>query len=145
MELKVGLFAPLVCLFLAGCAQPKVTAPATNLSPEQLVGSWKLKSVDGASPTTIDVKSYKAEFLKDGAWKFFCEMGGRYAGMQLEGSGKWQIINGSLHCTAGANQNKSKLTIENQILKLSPDPVLLRGGKTPLTTTYQKEKLISAG
>ena len=100
-----------------------------------------LETAGGDPPTTINIKSWRITFSANHQWTYSDEMTDKFAGMRLNGSGTWEIKSGVLEYTAGTNKGRSTPTIRQQTLTLSPDPVVMLGGKTPMVTTYSKGKL----
>jgi len=109
----------------------------TEASPSSnLLGAWKLKSVGGKDPATINIKSWKIEFREQGKWTYSGAMTGEYEGMKLGGSGTWLLEGSQLDYTAGANKGETTVHVGGSSLTLSPDPVVRLHGKELVETRY---------
>jgi len=128
-------------LLLVGCRKPANNEgyPSVNIEPRQLIGAWKLKTVGGKDLAAINLQFYRAEFLENGEWTYSGAMAGSLSGMKMRGSGTWNIQSGNFNYTAGQNKGQSKITIQDNILTLSPDPVVL-DPKNEAVTTYERVK-----
>jgi hypothetical protein len=112
-------------------SQHTQTSPSSNLQ-----GAWKLGSVGGKDPATINIKSWQIEFREQGKWIYYGAMTGKYEGMQLSGSGTWLLERNQFDYTAGANKGKTAIQIDGDSLTFSPDPVIRLQGKEPIETRY---------
>jgi hypothetical protein len=133
----VRLMVVFLCFLVVSCARLGKSEEDASLRANDLVGTWVLETVGGDPPATINIKSWRIVFSANHQWTYSGEMTGRFAGMQLNGSGAWEISSGVLEYTAGANKGRSTPTIRQRILTLSPDPVVMPDGKKPAVTTYK--------
>ena len=134
--LSFRTFKVLICLTLVGCTSTRPLQPITD--PNNLSGSWVLETVNGRPPKTVNIASWRISFATNRHWTFGGEMAGRFQGMQINGSGSWDIESGILQWVAENRKGQSKATIQGAILTLSPDPVITPGGKSPAVTTYRR-------
>jgi hypothetical protein len=125
----------LVPLLLMGCASHVGKAPDST-GKLDIHGSWLLKTVGGRSPDVVAIKTWRISFSGDQQWTYSGEMTGRFAGMQVSGSGRWTLQSDVLNYAAENNKGESKITVKDGVLTLSPDPVIAPGGKTRVVTTY---------
>src|SRR5262249_29411978 len=116
--LVLGLTLSLGCHAVGNSNRPE------QISANQLIGGWRLKTVDNQSPSEINIKSWLIEFSDKQKWTYSGEMTGQYAGMALQGSGTWSINGGLLDYTAGDNKGQTKISIQSDMLILTPDPVV---------------------
>jgi len=132
------LFLIFICFISCRSSQ---TVEYSKLSLNQnIVGIWTLKRVAGESPSKINIKTWQIEFSENGDWKYSGSMTGQYEGMELNGSGKYKISENIFEYTAGNNNGKSKIEIKDNILTLSPDPVVKPKGKDDVMTIYEQVK-----
>lgn len=109
--------------------------------PSLLVSNaWELVDTSKGKPEKLDIKAYKLTFSMDGTWHYISSQGNEYGGFNVKGSGTWMIEDTQLIFTVGDNKGKSKISISNGQLSLSPDPVLLFDGKEAINTTYIRSK-----
>jgi len=135
------IIVAVISLLSVGCRKPANNEgnPSVNIEPKQLIGVWKLKTVGGKDLAAINLQSYRVEFLENGEWKYSAAMAGSLSGMKMQGSGTWNIQSGNFDYTAEQNKGQSKITIQGNILTLSPDPVVL-DPKNKAVTTYERVK-----
>jgi len=109
----------------------------------RIVGSWGLSEVNGSTPGSVHIETYRATFSRDGTWSYEAQMKDPFQGMEMKGNGRWQIKNHRLAWTAGANSGESIFSCDGPTLTLDPDPVIVLGGADPARTTYLRlpEKL----
>jgi hypothetical protein len=119
------------------CARLGKSAEEASIRANDLLGTWVLETVGGEPPATINIKSWRIVFSTNHQRTYSGEMTGKFAGMQLNGSGAWEISSGVLEYTAGESKGQLTPTIRQRILTLSPDPVIMPDGKTPVVTTYK--------
>ncbi|MCP3921471.1 MAG: hypothetical protein GY714_02685 [Desulfobacterales bacterium] len=137
MNMKTRLLKLFIIVFLFSF----VNAYAGDRIPSLLVGnSWKLKKTSKGSPSKMFIKEYKVNFLHNGNWFYECKLTGKYKGMTMKGSGKWNVKGETLIYTAGDNSGKSHIEIDGDILKFDPDPVVFYNGSEPIKTLYYKDK-----
>lgn len=117
---------------------PGLPIPDAKTNPKTLEGTWILETVAGKPPVSSNVKTWRINFAANHQWTYSGEMAGVFDGTRVNGSGTWEIVSGALDYTAGSNKGTSKLTIKNGTLTLTPDPVIMPGGKTPAETTYKR-------
>jgi hypothetical protein len=127
-----------VCVLLVGCTSLGHKAQDPPINTKDLSGTWVLETVGGKPPGAVNIKSWRIKFSTNEQWTYSGEMTERFGGMQLSGSGSWKISSGSLEYTAGNNKGRSIPTIQDGTLTLSPDPVVMPDGKSPIVTTYKK-------
>jgi hypothetical protein len=137
----VRLVVVFLCFLVVSSARLGKSAEEASIRANDLLGTWVLETVGGDPPATINIKSWQIAFSTNHQWTYSGDMTGRFAGMQLNGSGTWEISSGVLEYTAGANKGRSKPTIRQRTLTLSPDPVVMPDGKRPVVTTYKQAKL----
>jgi hypothetical protein len=125
-------------LLLVACASRGHIVAADSIDAKDLPGPWVLETAGGESPGVLAIKSWRINFSGDQRWTYAGEMTGRFAGMQVRGSGEWRINSNLLEYSAGANKGQSKVIIHDRLLTLSPDPVVMPEGKTRVVTTYRK-------
>lgn len=131
--LTIWLLAFALC-----CSLTKSAALRSSQQSENLVGAWDLKSVGGADPSSINIRTYKVVFEEGGTWRYEATMSGQYEGMQLKGSGSWSVKGDKLQYTAGANKGETSIRISRNSLTLSPDPVLRPKGTDVVEATYAR-------
>src|SRR5579859_929067 len=90
----------------------------------KLMGAWKLKSVGGKDPSSINIKSWQIEFRAQGKFVYSGSMAGEFEGTQVSGSGTWTLAGNQLDYTAGDNKGKATVHLDSNSLTFSPDPVL---------------------
>jgi len=139
----------LIAVFLLvvwGCqAAHQKAAPQSDSQPaESIVGAWKLNSVSGADPSSINIATYEIAFEQGGAWRYTATMSGPYLGMQMNGSGTWSLKGNTLEYTAGENKGEVRMRVSRDTLTLSPDPVLRREGTAEVETVYTRVPLRDA-
>ena len=105
-----------------------------------LSNSWQLSNTNIGKPEKINIDGHNATFKNDGTWTYVTILSGPFTGMEMNGKGTWRIVDSTLIYTAGNKKGKSKISIENGILKLNPDPVLAFDGNDALETTYVIKK-----
>jgi hypothetical protein len=137
----VRLAVVLLCFLVVGCTRPGKSAEDASIRADDLLGTWLLETVGGDPPGTINIKSWRIVFSTNQQWTYSGEMTGKFAGMHLNGSGTWKVSSGVLEYTAGENKGRLTPTIRQRILTLSPDPVVMPDGKTPVVTTYKHANL----
>lgn len=136
----VSLLLFFTSLISCRSSQAISSAPAQTMN-EKILGAWNLKTVAGITPDKFNIKSWQAEFFAGGKWDFSGSMSGPYEGMQLKGSGTYQISGNEFHYTAGDRSGKSLIEVKDGLLMLSPDPVVKpNGGKDDVTTEYERAK-----
>jgi hypothetical protein len=112
-----------------------------RLSTEQvphasdLLGTWTLKTVAGKPPETIAAKSWKLEF-RDRQCHYAGEMMGKYGGIKVSGDGTWSLHGRRLEYRAGSTTGISTASIDHDVLRLNPDPVLRLHGKEVVASEY---------
>jgi len=128
-------------LLLVGCrkAANNEGHPSVNIEPKQMIGVWKLKTVGGKDLAAINLQSYRVEFLENGEWTYSGAMAGPLSGMEMRGSGTWNIQSGNFSYTAEQSKGQSNITLQGNILTFSPDPVVL-DPKNKTVTTYERMK-----
>jgi hypothetical protein len=127
-----------VFLLLVVCATHSHIIAADSIDTKDLLGAWVLETVGGQPPGVFAIRSWRINFSPDQRWTYAGEMTGRFAGMQLRGSGEWRLNSTLLEYSAGANKGQSKVIIRDGSLTLTPDPVVMPEGKTRVVTTYQR-------
>ena len=135
---NIRLAVVLLCFLVGGCARLGKSAGDASTRADDLLGTWVLETVGGDPPATINMRSWRIVFSTNHQWTYSGEMTGKFAGMEVNGSGTWKISSGVLEYTAGENKGQSTPTIRQRILTLSPDPVVMPDGKTPVFTTYRR-------
>ncbi len=136
MTMKKRLIIIIVVFFLYSISN----VLAGERIPSLLVGTWKLINTSKGLPIKMFIKEYKVTFLSDGKWMFKTVLAGKYEGMEMKGSGTWQVKGENLLYTAGDNSGISHIEIKEGILKLNPDPVVMFNGTENVTTAYSKDK-----
>jgi hypothetical protein len=112
--------------------------PSKISDARSLLGNWKLRTVGGKAPATINIKSWQVDFQIKGKWNYSGEMTGLFDGMKLSGSGTWLVQGDQLEYTAGDSKGKTTVHLDGDSLLLSPDPVIMVKGKQPVETGYVK-------
>jgi hypothetical protein len=132
----------LVLSSFASCRNfQEVSSSVPNKNDKEILGSWNLKTISGNSPDKLNIKSCKIEFSEDGKWNYSVKMTRQYEGMELEGSGTYKTNSNAFEYTAGENSGKSEIEIKDDLLMLSPDPVIKpNGGKVAAKTVYERLK-----
>jgi hypothetical protein len=143
-RVRRSCFNIFACALLVGCTGLDNRAQDPPISPKDLSGAWILETVGGKPPGAVNLKSWRItfstnQFSTNQQWNYSGEMTERFGGMQVSGSGSWKISSGVLEYTAGANTGRSIPKIRDRTLTLSPDPVVMPDGKTPVVTTYKLE------
>src|ERR1700676_3039593 len=88
----VRLIVVLLCFLVVSCARLGKSAEAdASIRANDLLGTWVLETVGGDPPATINIKSWRIVFSTNHQWTYSGEMTGKFAGMQLNGSGTWEI------------------------------------------------------
>jgi len=128
----------LALMLLVVCASRGHIIAADSIDAKDLLGSWVLETAGGEPPSVLAIKSWRINFSADQRWTYAGEMTGRFAGMQLRGSGEWRINSTLPEYSAGANKGQSKVIIRDRLLTLSPDPVVMPEGKTRVVPTYKR-------
>ena len=107
---------------------------------QQLPSTWSLATVDNDVPARVNIKSWQLSIDNDGNWSYSGEMQGQWAGMQLKGDGRWKVVSpGKIEYTAGDNSGTLTYRVTNDMLTLSPDPVIAKpGGVGSAVTTYSR-------
>jgi hypothetical protein len=114
-------------------------AQESDSKPTQsIVGIWKLNSVAGGDPSSINIETYDIEFEQGGTWRFAATMNGSYLGMKMNGSGAWSLKGNTLEFTFGENKGEVRMGVSQDALTLSPDPVLRRSGTDEVETVYKR-------
>lgn len=106
---------------------------------DQILGAWQLQTINGQSPISQNIESYQVQFLNDNTWSYSAKMGGVYQGMEMKGSGTWELNSDTLQYVAGANHGQCKVTLRNDLLTVSPDPVISPNGKEAAVTIYARK------
>jgi hypothetical protein len=136
----LGLLTCWLVVAVCGCGlggQP--TQPATqSVRAEDFTGKWRLVRAGGQSPAALNIKSLQIDIVADGTWKSQIQMQGPFAGMSMEGSGKWSLTDGVVTCTAGANSGTSRVRMELGRLILDPDFMVRKDGVTEVAGEYQR-------
>jgi hypothetical protein len=132
--MKIMLRSALVAaILIARLAMSQHTeAPSSSA----LLGAWKLRSVGGSDPASINIKSWRIEFRAQEQWIYSAAMTGEYEGTKVSGSGTWLLEGSQLSYTVGDNRGKTIAHVDGDSLTLSPDPVIRLHGKEPIETQY---------
>jgi hypothetical protein len=133
--LRSGLVAAILIVASFGTTPQRIAASPSSPS-SNLLGAWKLKSVGGKAPSTINIESWQIEFRERGKWTYSGAMTGAYEGMNVSGSGTWLLEGSELDYTAGANKGETTVHVDGGSLTLSPDPVVRLHGKEAVETRY---------
>jgi hypothetical protein len=104
--------------------------------PHALPGTWKLASVGGKSPASIQIDSWQVQFGGDGKWQFSGSLTGDNQGTQMSGAGTWVLQGNDMQYTAGDNKGTTGVNVEKGALVFSSDPVIRVNGKDPVETRY---------
>lgn len=126
---------------LGGCGsieQPPQSVPQPIRVPDVL-GKWRLIRADGQPPSSLNIKSLELELTESETWTSHAEMEGAFAGMKLDFSGKWSLVDGVVSYSAGANSGKSRIRFESGRLIVDPDFTLRKEGTTEVTGEYEKQ------
>jgi len=146
---RAMVWTSLAVVTLLGCwacggggANKKTQAPgkteAPRLSPDALIGKWRLESIEGQPPASQDIETWTVEFKPDGSWSYTGQMTQRFMRMPLGGSGSWKLNSGALEFIIGGNSARANVTLADT-LTLTPDPVISpNGGKVKVTTVYKR-------
>ncbi len=134
--LRSALASSILIIAGLGAMSQRNEAPKKVSLSASLLGTWKLKTVGGGNPATLDIKSWQLEFREQGKWIYSGAMTGKFDGMTLNGSGTWLLQGNQMEYTAGANRGKTTVHVDNNSLVLSPDPVVRLNGKEAVETQY---------
>jgi hypothetical protein len=118
-----------------------MTMPRSAIQRKDILGAWVLETIGGGPPGASNIKSWMIVFFANNQWTYAGEMTGIFAGLQVNGSGTWEISLGVLDYTVEGDKGRSMAAIRERILTLSPDPVIVPDGKTPVVTTYGQARL----
>jgi hypothetical protein len=130
MNMKKALTILILCFFST------MVIGGERLPSLLISNPWKLSSTSKGSPNELNIQEYIITFKTDGTWAYTSVLDGQFEGVKTKGSGTWLIKESVLIYTAGDNTGESNISIENSLLKLSPDPVLVFEGKEEIDTTY---------
>lgn len=107
-----------------------------TIKAQQIVGVWRLKSVDGKHPSAAHIKSHQLQLSHEGTWAFITILNGHFDGIIIKGSGDWKIKRGRLIYKILNERRKSKIKLHENTLTLLPDIAIASDGKTPTPATY---------
>src|SRR5262249_54510215 len=108
-RLALGAIA-LLCACDSGRTPHASTKSA--VSSDDVVGKWRLVRAGGEAPSALQIKSLRIDIERDGNWKSDIEMEGSFAGMRLQGGGKWSLADGVVSYSSGDNAGKSRVSLE---------------------------------
>jgi len=104
----------------------------------EFTGIWKLQFADFQNPGHIHIAEHYLDIRPDGTVEFASKMSGQFAGMTLNGCGTWTQNGDILSWTIGENTTDTSFTLRSDVLAFDCDPVLLKEGKTPMSTEYSR-------
>ncbi|GAC1399611.1 MAG: hypothetical protein NVSMB56_14620 [Pyrinomonadaceae bacterium] len=107
-----------------------------TIKPRQIVGVWRLKSVNGKHPSAVYIKSHQLQVSPEGTWAFITKLDGHFEGITIKGSGDWKLKHGQLSYRVLNEKRTSAIELHENMLTLSPDISIVSNGKTPIPATY---------
>jgi hypothetical protein len=123
----------LCVLLLAGCNA--CSRRSADLA-QQVPGTWKLETVGGKDPSSIEIQSWQVQFSQDGTWRFSGTVMAENQGTQMSGSGTWSLRGNDLQYTAGEAKGATSIEAGKDSLDFSSDPVIRVNGTNPVRTRY---------
>jgi hypothetical protein len=129
-----------VCIALGGCgsAQQPAQPAAQAIGSDQLVGKWRLVSAGDEPPSSLNIESLLIEIAADGTWTSDIVMQGPFAGMSMNGGGKWSLHDNVVDYTSGDNSGQSHPRLEPGRLILDPDFSIRKDGTIEVAGEYER-------
>ena len=109
-----------------------------TISFPEVVGTWYINKANGNNPKELSIDFNAIRFLSNGTFVYEAHINWNEPGKVIKGSGIWSLAKDELVYTINNKSGRSKIKLENGILKLNPDPILAFEGKNSIASEYSK-------